>query len=125
MKSAIESLLFGAVFCTCLAAEPQLTAEQAKDALLRFIRANRTVFIGDPDPEKLAAISVKALGEGRHALGAFQFDLAKLSYTAAIGIGGPEPHFYSGGFKRDGGVWTVGAPQLQRVRRLPRGLEAR
>ena len=49
MKATILSLLVcGAVF-TCLAADPQLqsvqvqpTAEQAKDALLRFIRANRT-----------------------------------------------------------------------------------
>ena len=126
-KSMIVFLVLCGAVSTGLVADPlpqskkaQPTAEQAKDALLRFIRANRTAFIGDPDPDKFARIPVKPLGEGRCALGAFRFDLSNLSYTAAIGVEGPASYFYSGAFARRDGAWTATAPNVQHaLRRLP------
>ena len=127
VKTTISLLVLCAVFSACFAADPptqtkkpQPTAEQAKDALLRFIRANRTTFIGDPDPDKLVGIPVEPLGEGRYSLGAFKFDLTNLSYSAAIGVEGPAPYFYSGAFTQHDGIWTATAPKVQHaLRRLP------
>jgi hypothetical protein len=120
--SVALNILLSAVLCTCFAADapiqpkkPQLTAEQAKDALLRFIRANPKAFIGEPNPDKLAEIPLEAQGETGYSLGAFEFDLAQPSYFAALCVEGPEPYFYSGAFTQHDGRWTATAPKLQRV----------
>ncbi len=123
------TLIFLSIFAAayiCSAADPtvetrgrQLTAEQAKDALLRFIRANRATFIGNPDPDKLAAIPVKPGTDGYFWLGAFRLDLSNHKYSADIGFEGPEPYHYYGSFVERDGTWTAEPPSFQRFHRLP------
>lgn len=116
MKATLFILLLIAVSFTCRAVEPKkITAEQAKDALVRFIRANPAAFVGQPDPEKLAQLPMQLQRDGRYALGAFVIDVAKSTYSAAIGLQGPEPYFYNGTFVQHDGTWTAEAPGVQRV----------
>ena len=108
------------MFSSCLAADSptkpkkrELTAEQAKDALVRFIRGHRTIFIGDPAPDKLAQCPITPLGKGRYSFGAFTIDVANHSYDAVIGIQGPAPYFYNGRFTEEDRVWTATTPTIE------------
>ena len=59
-----------------------LTADQAKQVLLELIKARPDAFIGSPDPDKLAKLSLEKRAEGKYAFGAFVTDLTNRRYYA-------------------------------------------
>jgi len=90
-------------------------AEKAKAALLAYIRANPDALIGKPDPDKLAAVPLTALGNGRFSFGAFELDAVKNVWSAWAGRDGPEPYIYEGKFVVDeSGRWRAEPPKLSR-----------
>jgi hypothetical protein len=126
LKTVLSFILFCAALAACSPADPptqseteQLTAEQAKDALIRFIRAHRKTFIGDRDPDRLAQLPLKPLPKGSYSFGAFQLDIPNRAYSVAIGVDGPAPYFYNGTFTEQDGFWTASEPKVQHVHRLP------
>lgn len=98
-------------------------AENAKAALLRLIRGNRKVFVGDPDPDRLENLAVEAYDPqepSKFSWGGFIIDVKNRSYSAAIGGEGTGMWFYSGVFEVDAaGRWTAGQPKSQHAATPP------
>jgi hypothetical protein len=91
------------------------TAERGKEAIVEFIRQNPGTFIGSPDPDRLAALPLGDLGDGKFSLGAFTIDVKRLFYGADIGMEGPEPYLYSGRFALQDGAWRALPPSVMRL----------
>jgi|GEM_PF-5527671 len=100
--------------------QPYLTAEQAKDAVLEFLRSHPDTFIGSPDPERMAKIPLMVRSEGRYAFGAFTLDISKHCYTAEVGQDAPEVCFYNGTLELRNGIWTASEPKLTRFHKSPK-----
>jgi serpin B len=95
-------------------------AEKAKAALVGLVRSDRGLFIGNPDPDRLATLPVPR-DASVFSLGAFWIDSGKRTYHAKIGAEGPEPYLYEGVFTVEAtGEWRAERPQLTRLHRMPR-----
>jgi serpin B len=95
-------------------------AEKAKAALVGLVRSGRGLFIGNPDPDRLARLPVPR-DASVFSLGAFWIDAGKRTYHAEFGVEGPEPYLYEGVFTvEETGEWRAEQPQLTRFHRRPR-----
>lgn len=89
----------------------------ARDAILTLIRKEPTIFIGNPDPERLAALELESTGEGVWHFGAFEIDVRRMTYSAMVGEDGPEPYLYEGRFTMNNGTVIAEHPELTRFHR--------
>ena len=99
-------------------------AEKAKSALLRLIRSDRKLFVGNPDPDRLERIAVSCYDAREPQMfswGAFVIDVKQRTYNANIGEEAIEVWFYSGTFQVNAsGQWTAIAPKVTQALALPK-----
>lgn len=113
------SLICGAG-CSCATqvseSQPKLTGEVARDALLDLIRNQPDLFVGSPDPDRLAKIAIKDQRDGAYHWGLFVIDPAARTYSADLNTSGPgEAYFYNGKFELRWRQWTASRPNVQRM----------
>lgn len=112
--------LFCAAGCSCTPqvseSPPKLTAEVARDALLDLIRNKPDLFVGNPDPDRLAKIPLTDERDGTFHWGLFVIDPAARTYSADLNTSGPgEAYFYNGKFALRWRQWTANKPNVQRL----------
>lgn len=100
---------------------PKLTAEGAKDALLKMMRSKAgqeiSWFKGDV-ADKMAKMKIEEGEGGWYAWSAFHFHPAKAAYTLVIH---PRPgaraciFSYKGSFSQKDGVWSATLPELVNI----------
>ncbi|MEN6451195.1 MAG: hypothetical protein ABFC96_11945 [Thermoguttaceae bacterium] len=95
----------------------QPTPQAARDAIVALIRQKPKLFIGEPNPERLANCSLIHLDADRWRFGRFDVDLKTLTYLAIIGEEGPEPYLYEGKFTWEAGRLTAKLPRTSRFHR--------
>ena len=91
----------------------------ARDAIVALIRQDPTIFIGNPDPDRLADLDLEPRGKGVWQFGAFEFDVRKMTYSAMIGEDGPEPYLYEGKLTTHNRIVIAEHPRLTRFHRAP------
>ncbi|MBI1852001.1 MAG: hypothetical protein HYR85_16810 [Planctomycetes bacterium] len=97
--------------CSCLE-HGELTAEQAKGAVLRLIQSNPTAFFDAPDPERLGQCPLIDRGDDEFSFGAIVVNVRYRSYSAHIG-GKHWVYFYSGAISWQNGRWVADLPYVQ------------
>lgn len=96
-----------------------LSAEQARQAVLDLIRVHPEMFVGSPDPEKLAQLPLEERDDGEFAFGAIVVSTSERWYTADIGQDGPEYYHFSGSIEWRNETWVAGEPNVQRFHKMP------
>jgi hypothetical protein len=107
------------VSSTSAAATGPLSAEEARQAVVELIRRRPDLFIGHPDPDRLAKLPLVDVGEGKYQFGAITVHPQKGWYNADVGREGPEPYHYEGKIKREGDRWLASEPEVTRFHRRP------
>jgi hypothetical protein len=99
-----------------------LTAEQARQAVLALIRSRPKVFVGAPDPDRLAKLPLKERGDGEYSFGAFVVNLPKRWYAAHVGGDDQlrDAWSYNGSFVRRDGQWIATEPKVTELHQPPK-----
>ena len=101
------------------ATQPSLTAEAAKRAVVELIRTHRNTFIGNPDPDRLAALPLIDFGDGSYAFGVIVVNPTEGWYNATAGQDAPEVYQYTGRIVLEGNTWVATEPTVARFWKHP------
>jgi hypothetical protein len=93
---------------------PSLTPEAAKQAVIELIRTHPNLFIGKPDPDRLAGLPLIDRGDGSYGFGVVVVNPARGWYSATVGPDAPEVYEYTGKFELIGNAWVATEPQVTR-----------
>lgn len=90
-------------------------ARKAKAAFLTLIRQDRTLFVGNPDPDELEKFPLKKNGSHKFFLGGLEIDVRARTYSIVVEhVSGSSIWFYDGTFDvKSDGTWTASKPSVQ------------
>ena len=122
LRSTLKEPLRPAVVDLPLAATEPLSAEEARRAVVDLIRRRPGLFIGNPDPDRLAKLPLIDAGEGKYQFGVITVHPREGRYNARVGEVGrglPEVYEYTGTITRAGDGWLASEPTVNRFHQLP------
>lgn len=96
----------------------RLEPKKAQQALVDLIRSHPELFVGSPDPDRIAALAAERRDDGKYSLGAFVIDVREYVYSAEIGHDASELHLYNGRFEFENEAWRALPPTVTRLHRL-------
>ena len=81
----------------------QINANDAKAAVIAFVREQPGQFIGNPDPARLSSLDLIDMENGTWIFGAFTVNPEKRCYSASLEVGALETYWYEGVLITHGG----------------------
>jgi len=91
-----------------------ISPEEAKSAVIAFVREHPTEFIGDPDPSVLDSLALTDMGDGTFIFGAFIVCPHTRSYSATVDVGAGESYLYEGDLLTYDGRTMATLPRITR-----------